>query len=294
MKNINLLLLTGAIVGLPLLASARSEAKSPPAVWLASDLVGMKVVSQEGESLGTIEDLVVHPGGEASYAVLSFGGWLGVGDKLFAMPWSVLRAVEPGSTKKDAANVLVLPLDKERLKAAPGFDKKNWPVIASPDWTKDIDAFYASDLKSDKRKAVDAAARTSVITWKASELKGAEVVTPTSEKLGDIKELAIDAKGRVNYVAVSVGGFLGIGDKVVAVPWGSLAFSLAGEKGDKRVISLATTKKQLEAAPEFKQGKDNCAAMCDPKWIGRVYDYYGCPTYWTSSPSPAGAIPPKN
>ena len=59
-----------------------------------------------------------------------------------------------------------------------------------------------------------------------------------------------------------------------------LTFALAGDKGDKRLITLASTKKQLEDAPQFKDGKENGAEMCDPKWIGRVYDYYACPAYW--------------
>ncbi len=274
-----LLLVSSALVGLTLLAGARSSLKDQPSVWLASDLVGMKVTSQQGESLGKIEDVVVHPGGEISYAVLSFGGWMGAGDKLFAMPWSILRTVEADTAKKDSARSLVLPLDKERLKTAPGFDKKSWPTMANPDWVKDVDAFYRSDAEPNAKKPVEAAARTSVITWRATELKGFDVKTPTGEKLGDIKEVAIDSNGRVSYVALSVGGFLGVGDRLVAVPWDTLKFMLGGDKGDQRMITLATTKKQLEDAPQFKTGKEHAAEMCDPKWIGRVYEYYSCPAF---------------
>lgn len=274
------LYMTGALIGLTLLTSAASDVKGSPCVWLAKDLIGMKVVSRQGDDLGKIEDVVVHPGGEKSYAVLSFGGWMGMDDKLFAMPWSVLRTVEPDTTKKNSELSLVLPLDKERLKKAPGFDKKNWPLMANSDWTKDVDTFYVGDLNPNAPKPADAVARTSVITWRASELKGVNVKTPTGEKLGDIKELAIDASGRVCYAALSVGGFLGIGDRIVAVPWDSLKFSLAGDKGDKRQITLASTKKQLEDAPQFHDGKEKGAEMCDPKWIGRVYEYHSCPVYW--------------
>jgi sporulation protein YlmC with PRC-barrel domain len=238
--------------------------------------------------VGKIEDVVVHPGGEPSYAVLSFGGWLGMGDKLFAMPWSVLKTVEADTAKKDSARSLVLPLDKEKLKSAPGFDKKSWPVMANSDWTKDVDAFYVHDANPNTAKPAEAAARTSVITWRASELKGTDVKTPTGEKLGDLKEIAIDARGRVSYVALSVGGFLGVGDRMVAVPWDALTFSVAGDKGDKRLITLASTKKQLEQAPQFKEGKDNVVEMTDPKWIGRLYEYYACPVYWNSA-AEAGA-----
>ncbi len=282
MKNMKLLHVTGALAGLSLLAglaSARSNLGEPASVWLASDLIGMKVISEQGDSLGKIEDIVVHPGGEPSYAVLSFGGWFGAGDKLFAMPWSTLRTVAPDTAKKDSARSLVLPLDKERLKTAPGFDKKSWPVMANPDWTKDVDVFYAGEVNPNTKRAVDAAARTSVITWRVSELKGTNVKTPTGDKLGDLKEVAIDSNGRVSYVALSVGGFLGMGDKLVAVPWDSLTFALGGDKGDKKMITLANTKKELEQAPEFKEGKDHCAEMCDPKWIGRVYEYFSVPAY---------------
>jgi sporulation protein YlmC with PRC-barrel domain len=277
MKQSKLWNVTSALVGLSLLAGAASSPSGTTGVWLASDLIGMKVISQQGDDLGKIEDVIVHPGGEPSYAVLSFGSTFGVGDKLFAMPWTVLRTVEPDTAKKDSARSLVLPLDKERLKKAPGFDKKNWPTMANPDWTKDIDAFYVGDANPNTKKPTEAAARTSVITWRVTELKGTDIQTPTNEKLGDVKELAIDTNGRVSYAVLSVGGFLGMGDKHVAVPWDALKFSLGGDKGDKRTITLAATKKQLEGAPEFKTGKQHSADMCDPKWIGRVYEYFSVP-----------------
>src|SRR6185295_11118934 len=155
-------------VGLSLLASTGSNVKGAPCVWLTDEVIGMKVNSQQGDNLGKIEDVVVHPGGEASYAVLSFGGWLGMGDELFAMPWTVLRTVEADTAKKDSARSIVLPLDKERLKTAPGFDKKSWPVMANPDWTKDVDAFYLGDANPNLKKPVEAGARTSVITWRTT------------------------------------------------------------------------------------------------------------------------------
>ncbi|MBK7878259.1 MAG: PRC-barrel domain-containing protein [Planctomycetes bacterium] len=272
----------GALVGLTVLADAQTTSKSPT-IWLASDVIDMKVVDPKGEKLGKVEDVVVHPGGETAYAVLSFGGTLGMGDKLFAMPWSVLRTTEAETSKKDSDRSIVLPLDKERLKNAPGFDKAHWPVLASADWAKDIDAYYLTEAGGNVKRPVEAGARTSVITWKCSDLKGADVKTPTGEKLGDIEEIAIDTNGRVNYVAVSVGGFLGMGESHVAVPWDALKFSLEGEKGDTKVITLATTKQQLEKAPRFKPGKDKVAEMTDPKWIGGVYDYYSVQPYWPRS-----------
>jgi len=292
--NIKTLPLVGALVGLSVLAGAWSAPTELSQVWLASELLGMKVVSQDGENVGKIEDVVVRPSGDASYVVLSFGGTLGVNEKLFAMPWSVLRTTEANPSKKDGARTLVLPVVKERLKIAPGFDKKSWPNTANKDWSKDIDAFYAGDLNPNTGRPVDASARTTFITWRATELKGADVTTPTNEKLGDIEELAIDSNGRVTYVTVSAGGFLGMGERVVAVPWDSLKFTLGGDKLDKRIITLDATKETLKAAPEFKSGKDDKAEMCDPKWIGGVYQHFSCPVYWTPKPATEPKSTPKD
>lgn len=309
MMNKEVLHTTGALVGPSLAADAWTQAKTAPHACLASDLIGMKVVSQEGDSLGKIEDVVVHPNGAPSYAVLSFGGWLGMGDKLFAMPWRVLRmqnsdtakkdgerGVDLGNTKRGVTNAsnpnaspmdgkctIVLPVTKERFKTAPGFDKNSWPNTAMADWSKDVDTFYAKDLSSDARRPVEASLGRSSIAWRATELKGADVKNAAGEDLGDIQEIAIDANGRVSYVTLSVGGFLGIGDRLVAVPFDSLKFSRSGDKSDKKLITLATTKEQLERAPEFKRGKDHSAAMCDPKWIGQTYEYYSVPGYWDTT-----------
>jgi sporulation protein YlmC with PRC-barrel domain len=284
------LTVAGAVVGLSLTALSWSSLGEMPCTFLASDLIGLDVESKDGENLGEIHDVVVHPGNDQSYAVLSYGGWLGMGDKLFAMPWSVLHAIEHEGTDKKHGHKLVLPVDKERLKAAPGFDKKSWPAMANADWTKDIDTYYAGDLNPNTKRPVSAGARTSYMTWKASELKGANVETPTGEKLGDIKDVAIDVNGRVSYVALSVGGFLGMGDTVVAVPWDAMKFTVAGDKGDKKKITLATTKEQLEKAPRFDTSKADLD-MCNPQFIGSVYEYFKVTPYDTSASAPVKKTP---
>jgi sporulation protein YlmC with PRC-barrel domain len=251
-----------------------------PHAWLASELIGLKVVSQTGESLGKIEDVVVHPGNRPSYAVLSFGGWLGMGDKLFALPWSVLRTVEADTTVKDSARALVLPVSKERFKTAPGFDKANWPDMANHEWTRALDTYYSADIEAQRVRPASSVPYTNTVTWKASSLKGADVRTPGGEKLGDIRDLAIDTNGRVMYAALSVGGFLGMGERVVAVPWDSLIFARGNENGDKKLVSLVSTKAQLEQAPQFKTGAEYSSEMRDPRWTRGVYDHFAAPAYW--------------
>lgn len=108
----------------------------PRRVMSASSLVGDDVRNSEGEDLGHIEDIMIDlRGGRIAYAVLSFGGFLGMGDKLFAVPWHALRLIEE-------EKVFVLEVDKDTLRNAPGFDKNNWPDMADPNWGSQIYNFY--------------------------------------------------------------------------------------------------------------------------------------------------------
>jgi len=104
----------------------------------ASKINGTNVKNTAGENLGGIKDLVIDPeSGHVVYAVVSFGGILGLGNKLFAIPWSVLHWTRD-------KEYYVLDLDKETLKNAPGFDKKHWPD-SSNKWDlqrEEINQFY--------------------------------------------------------------------------------------------------------------------------------------------------------
>ena len=93
-------------------------------VLSGSSLKGDKVVNYKGEDLGKLEEIMIDlDRGRVAYAVLSFGGFLGLGDKLFDIPW---QAITVDTVKRQ----LILNADKELLEKAPGFDKNNWPDMA--------------------------------------------------------------------------------------------------------------------------------------------------------------------
>lgn len=105
-------------------------------VCSASEIIGQSVVNREGESLGKINDLAIDgDAGRVAYAVLSFGGFLGMGDKLFAIPWSALE-------RSTTDNRLILDANKDRLKNAPGFDRNNWPDFSDRSWGSQIHSYY--------------------------------------------------------------------------------------------------------------------------------------------------------
>ena len=86
--------------------------------------------------------------------------------------------------------------------------------------------------------------------WRSSKIVGLNVYNAKNEKIGDINDLIIDAKGAVSYAVVGVGGFLGIGEKNVAIEFSSLKISR--DKDGKPTAMVDSTKEALTAAPAFK------------------------------------------
>ena len=112
-----------------------ADAKDKGGVLKASELIGMKVQGSDGKNVGKIRDLVIGPDGDVRYAVLDFGGFLGIGDKYFAVPWDALQRTKDG--KK-----IALDTTKRDLKKAPGFDKKHWPDFGNRQQEEVIYEFY--------------------------------------------------------------------------------------------------------------------------------------------------------
>jgi sporulation protein YlmC with PRC-barrel domain len=105
----------------------------------ASALPGDPVRNTAGEELGAIEEIMLDPeSGRIAYAVLSFGGFLGIGEKLFAVPWSALTIDRDEHT-------YLLDIDQKVLDNAPGFEADNWPDRADPIFATEV---HKSDGKT--------------------------------------------------------------------------------------------------------------------------------------------------
>jgi sporulation protein YlmC with PRC-barrel domain len=112
--------------------------KEYPRVLSATTMIGDKVVSPDGEDLGMLKELMLDlDEGRINYAVLSSGGFLGLGDKLFAIPWEAL-------TINTEDHTFILNVDKEQLEDAPGFDQDNWPDEGQYEagWLLDVYNYY--------------------------------------------------------------------------------------------------------------------------------------------------------
>lgn len=105
-----------------------------PRILSAHSLMADRVRNTEGEHIGDLKELMIDiDTGRISYAVVAFGGLLGIGDKYFAMPWSMLKV---DTDNKE----IVADVSKESLENAPGFDKSDWP--SGPDFWTSVDTHW--------------------------------------------------------------------------------------------------------------------------------------------------------
>ena len=100
-----------------------------------TQIIGKKVISQKGEDLGKIEDIVLSKEGCLDYLILASGGFLGTGDRLIPIPW---KAVTTGAQ----ADTIIVNMDKSQLEKAPNFESKKWPNFADSEWFGKIREFF--------------------------------------------------------------------------------------------------------------------------------------------------------
>jgi len=112
------------------------KANLPVKRLTATTIIGDAIENHLGEDLGTIDNLMVNlHTGEIEYAVVAFGSFLGIGGKLFAIPFSEL-VLDPQKA------VFVLNRDRAYLKAAPGFDQGHWPDTNDQKYFNDVKTYY--------------------------------------------------------------------------------------------------------------------------------------------------------
>ena len=117
-------------------AADEDHAGPGPRVMAASTLAGDDVLDASGDKLGTLNEIMLDvPSGRIAYAVLSSGGFLGIGDKLFAIPWRAL-------TLDDENKCFRLDVSNDRMEEAPGFDKDHWPTMADESWAREVHTYY--------------------------------------------------------------------------------------------------------------------------------------------------------
>jgi len=189
------------------------------------------------------------------YAVLGFGGALGLGEKLFAYPVSMFS--EDTADKK-----LVLNVDKEKLKAAPGFARDKWP-----DWNRDK---YRHDVENYFGPTVQAKAMPNQHLARASTLIGKDVNDRNGKDVGEIKDLVVNlGNGKVHYAVLELERGWTKADKLMPVALKSLEFPAERRKD----LVLNTTREQIDMSHAF--AKNEWPNITDPAYQREVDAYLG-------------------
>jgi sporulation protein YlmC with PRC-barrel domain len=239
-------------IGLSALSVAYAESKpaSNPATTTAaqqgqesvdvrgSKLIGKDVVNAQGKDLGEIRELIVDVANQrVPYAILSFGGALGVGSKLFAYP---INSFKP-STDQDK---LVLNVSKDALKRAPGFERNNWPDWNDNRYRGEVDRYF---------KAPAAGASPAAEQFvRASYLIGKNADDRTGRHAGELEDLVVNlGTGQVRYAVLDFDQAWTPNDKMLPLPLS--AFLLPAQRGRDLVLNIESSK--LDMARAFEDDK---------------------------------------
>lgn len=190
-------------------ADREAAERAPHFNMRASELIGREVFNRRGFSLGEVQDLFVDAGSqEVHYAVLAFGGVMGLGEKLFPVP---MRAFHY-TPQFDA---LRLNVDVNTLQYAPGFERDTWPNYGDPSFFGEVRRFFG-----------EAEDRTRVpLMLRGSALLGRDVEAPEGGGIGEVQDFVVDlGTGEIPYFVLAFDRGWNMDDRLVPLPLTALGF----------------------------------------------------------------------
>ena|GEM_PF-919267 len=244
----------------------------------ASQLMGMNIYNSQGKSVAEINDIVLDASsGKVKYAAVTYGGFLGVGNKMFAVPFQAFK-VQQNKEDRDEY-LLVLNVTEKQLEGAKGFDEEHWPSFADSKFTHELDHRYKVKRKAEKRdlsrsKAGELDDKTTGTNVRFSQMSGMNIYNPQGKSVGEIKDIVLDASsGKIKYAAVTYGGFLGVGNKMFAVPFQAFKVQQNKEDRDEYLLVLNVTEKELDGANGFDE--EHWPNFADRKFNQELNKRYG-------------------
>lgn len=286
-----LLSLTGPALAASHTATGIGSTTAQPSDFFASNLIGMRIYNSEApveantqigegaeaewDDIGEINDILLDENGDVKAVILGVGGFLGMGERDVSVSMDMIKVVQSEGDAND--RFLVVTTSKEMLEQAPEFERgmdndmdENANVEETADMDKDAsmtqepsDTAATTDMADENAErpmltrpevAYDGYANASMDEMQAltaEELEGSYVYGSDNETVGEIGSLVLGDSGQINEVVINVGGFLGIGEKPVAVTWDELQV-MKDADGDDYRIYIDSNKEALEALPEYE------------------------------------------
>ena len=215
----------------------------------SADVKSVVIYDMEGNKIGTIDHLMIGKrDGRIRYAVISFGGVMGLGHSHYPIPWNAFGY-------NIARGGYETRITEQQMHDAPAFSDDSW---SSPDWERRLHTHYGVDGYAVVPMQTTATASTDSEMLSSEDVEGLEVYDRSGRDIGSIDHLMIEKRtGQVRYSVISFGGFLGLGKSHYPIPWDALEYdpSLRGYRTD-------VAEQQLRDAPEFS----------DDSWQRRDYE----------------------
>ena len=238
--------------------------------------------STQWSDIGEINEIYISPNGEVAAVIVGVGGFLGMGEKDVALDMSQVRMVRVAGNDTDM--YLVVNTTESELEAAPAFDRMavgqgmnqqgmNQQGMTEQGMTqqgtqqqpRDQQTLAQTDAEPRDRNGLDA--NQPLFTQPAIEREGYAVAQPqeltaesltgalvygvNDEDIGDVSEILLSESGQVEAVIVDVGGFLGLGERPIAMSFDELQILRSADGGDFRIY-VDATQEQLESRPEYQ------------------------------------------
>ncbi|MGE0425842.1 MAG: PRC-barrel domain-containing protein [Reyranellaceae bacterium] len=230
----------------------------------ADKLIGRDVRNAQNETIGEIESIYLGKDGQVDSVIIGVGGFLGIGQRDVRVAWKDLTITDNGEK-------VTVAMTKDQLKAMPPYkysDTKYRGKVftdrgvhrddtASGRTTTDRPTAAQNDrptMDKDRTTPPASTATGPTRTFNADGFISTEAVLKASvrnasnDKIGDVEDVYVDKDGKIQTVVVSVGGFLGMGDKNVALNWKDLQ---ARRDGDSLILTSSFTKDQLKSMPKY-------------------------------------------
>lgn len=250
---------------------AKGDKEKLTRVHRVSDLMGATITNAQNESLGTVDDIVMNQKGDIKFAIIGHGGVLGIGESYIAAPW---KAMKPAFGED---STFTMNISKQELEKAPTFQRDNYQELQNREWLDRVHAHFkmehdakdADKAAHAKRDDAKATAADSHRLIRASQVIGASVVNAQRESIADVNDLVLDSKNCVSFAILGEGGFLSLGENLVAVPLQALNIV---EMEDELAVTLDMPTDRLKQAPTLQDS--NLAELNDPQFVDSTRRFY--------------------
>lgn len=235
----------------------------------ASDFIGKRVYAseaaiegnavngaQEGwDDIGEINDLILSRDGKVDAVLVDVGGFLGMGERQVAVDMTAIRFIADDATPEDLSDYfLVTNAPRVLVEAAPEYKYDHVGDTAAMDTSKKMDQANTEAAPKTMREPMvrDGYVAATPEQMTTEMLTGATVYDANDVSVGDVSQLNIDSNGKITEAIVDVGGFLGLGEKPVALKLSELDI-LHEDGGDDLRVYVGMTKEQMEALPTYQK-----------------------------------------